>query len=192
MSTSYIGFVTQFQFGSAADSSGPISFTLADFQEREYLGTMEQKAESLSSASYAIIFAAALINGYPVEVTSYNGDSTYNRVVLFTPGMTKSGLDPASSLTSKAATATKKLSGAVTMFQFGDTGTAGALTFQIANNKNKIHKGRMQYDFNDPAAAGFSLLFTTAMVNGYPVEAVYSTKQGEEIVCTSVRLVFPA
>lgn len=192
MSTSYIGFVTQFQFGSAADSSGPISFTLTDFKEREYLGTMEQKAESLSSASYAIIFTAALINGYPVEVTSYNSDSTYNRVVLLTPGMTKSGLDPVSSLTSKAATATKKLAGVVTMFQFGDAGTAGALTFQIADNKNKMHKGRMQYDFNDPSAAGFSLLFTTAMVNGYPVEALYSTMQDKEIVCTSVRLVFPA
>ncbi|VVE58457.1 hypothetical protein PHO31112_05321 [Pandoraea horticolens] len=192
MSTSYIGFVTQFQFGSATDSSGPIIFKLTDIKGREYPGTMEQKAESFSSASYAIIFTSALINGYPIEVSSYNNDSTYNRVVLLSPDAAKNVLDPVSTTSSKAAAATKKLAGAVTMFQFGDAGTAGALKFQIADKKNKIHKGRMQYDFNDPSSSGFSLLFTTAMVNGYAVEAVYSDKQDKEIVCTSVRLVFPA
>jgi hypothetical protein len=192
VSTSYIGFVTQFQFGSAADSSGPISFRLTDTKDREYFGTMEQKAESLSSASYAIIFTTALINGYPVEVSSYNSDSTYNRVVMLTPGATKSSLDPVPSVSSKEMTATEKVSGAVIMFQFGDAGTTGAIKFKIADEKNKIHQGRMQYDFNDPSSSGFSLLFTTAMVNRYSVEVVYSSTQDQEIVCTSVRLVYPA
>ncbi|CAN7176507.1 hypothetical protein LJR230_000300 [Trinickia sp. LjRoot230] len=96
MSTSYSGLVTQFQFGSADDSTGPVGFTITDIKNREYTGIMEGKIASLSSASYAIIFTIAMMNGYEVEVTSENSDSTYNRVVLLSPDMMEHGLDPIS------------------------------------------------------------------------------------------------
>jgi hypothetical protein len=94
VSTSYSGLVTQFYFGSADDNSGPVGFTITDIKNREYIGVMEGKTASLSSASYAIIFTTAMMNGYEVEVTSANNDGTYDRVVLLSPDMMEHGLDP--------------------------------------------------------------------------------------------------
>ncbi|CAN7176479.1 hypothetical protein LJR230_000299 [Trinickia sp. LjRoot230] len=91
-----------------------------------------------------------------------------------------------------AAAATKHIVGGVTMFQFGDATTPGVIRFQVTDSKEKTHQGRMQYRFDDQSSSGFALLFTTAMVNGYRVEAVYSSKQDSEIICTSIRLVSPA
>jgi hypothetical protein len=94
-------------------------------------------------------------------------------------------------LTGQAA-ATKQIIGGVTMFQFGDAASPGLVRFQVTDSKKKTHKGRMQYRFDDQSSSGFALLFTTAMVNGYQVEAVYSSTQDDEVVCTSIRLVSPA
>lgn len=96
-------------------------------------------------------------------------------------------------LTEQAAAATTKhIIGGVTMFQFGDATTPGIVKFQVTDSKKKTHQGRMQYRFDDQSSSGFALLFTTAMLHGYRVEAVYSSKQDKEIICTSIRLISPA
>jgi hypothetical protein len=73
------------------------------------------------------------------------------------------------------------ISGHVSRFDIGSSDYPDDIVFVITDAQQVDHQGCMFYGTNNPASANYAMIFTTAMMNGYPVTVFNSGEKRDGI-----------